>query len=114
MRYVGRFLDDYDAQSVMGRWTYKFGVAPVAAPPTSNNISALEVELRRQGKPHQIARELRSSDHRRRPGGPLEDSGLCVTRLYEGSLSTPSSKWSSRTCARYEMPEPVPDMSSLT
>jgi trimeric autotransporter adhesin len=34
VRYVGRFLDDYDAQSVMGRWTYKFGVAPVAAPPT--------------------------------------------------------------------------------
>ena len=33
VRYVGRFLDDYDAQSVMGRWTYKFGAAPVAAPP---------------------------------------------------------------------------------
>ena len=32
VRYVGRFLDDYDAQSVMGRWTYKFGAAPVAAP----------------------------------------------------------------------------------
>jgi uncharacterized protein with beta-barrel porin domain len=32
VRYVGRFLDDYDAQSVMGRWTYKFG-APVGAPP---------------------------------------------------------------------------------
>ena len=34
-RYVGRFLDDYDAQSVMGRWTYKWGGAPVAvaAPP---------------------------------------------------------------------------------
>jgi trimeric autotransporter adhesin len=33
VRYVGRFLDDYDAQSVMGRWTYKFGAAPIAAPP---------------------------------------------------------------------------------
>jgi uncharacterized protein with beta-barrel porin domain len=33
VRYVGRFLDDYDAQSVMGRWTYKLGAAPVAAPP---------------------------------------------------------------------------------
>jgi len=33
VRYVGRFLDDYDSQSVMGRWTYKFGAAPVAAPP---------------------------------------------------------------------------------
>jgi outer membrane autotransporter protein len=33
VRYVGRFLEDYDAQSVMGRWTYKWGGAPVAAPP---------------------------------------------------------------------------------
>ena len=33
VRYVGRFLEEYDAQSVMGRWTYKFGAAPVAAPP---------------------------------------------------------------------------------
>jgi len=33
VRYVGRFLDDFDSQSVMGRWTYKFGAAPVAAPP---------------------------------------------------------------------------------
>ena len=31
--YIGRCVDDYDAQSVMGRWTYKFGAAPVAAPP---------------------------------------------------------------------------------
>ena len=34
VRYVGRFLEDYDAGSVMGRWTYKFGAAPVAMPPT--------------------------------------------------------------------------------
>ena len=33
VRYVGRFLEEYDAQSVMGRWTYKFGAAPLAAPP---------------------------------------------------------------------------------
>ena len=33
LRYVGRFLDDYDAQTVMGRWTYKFGAAPLAAAP---------------------------------------------------------------------------------
>ena len=33
VRYVGRFLEDYDAQSVMGRWTYKFGAAPVVAVP---------------------------------------------------------------------------------
>ena len=33
VRYVGRFLDDYDANSVMGRWTYKWGAAPVPAPP---------------------------------------------------------------------------------
>jgi outer membrane autotransporter protein len=31
VRYIGRFLEEYDAQSVMGRWTYKFGAAPVAA-----------------------------------------------------------------------------------
>jgi len=28
VRYVGRWLSDYDAQSVMGRFTYKFGAAP--------------------------------------------------------------------------------------
>jgi outer membrane autotransporter protein len=33
VRYIGRFLEDYDAQSVMGRWTYKWGAVPVAAPP---------------------------------------------------------------------------------
>jgi outer membrane autotransporter protein len=33
VRYVGRWLSDYDAQSVMGRWTYKFGSAPVAMAP---------------------------------------------------------------------------------
>ncbi len=32
VRYVGRWLSDYDAQSIMGRYTYKFGAAPVAAP----------------------------------------------------------------------------------
>ena len=32
VRYVGRFLEDYDTGSVMGRWTYKFGAAPVAVP----------------------------------------------------------------------------------
>jgi len=34
VRYVGRWLSDYDAQSVMGRFTYKFGAgpAPVLAP----------------------------------------------------------------------------------
>ena len=32
-RYVGRFLEDYDAQSVMGRWTYKWGGAPAPVAP---------------------------------------------------------------------------------
>ena len=32
VRYVGRFLDDYDAQSIMGRWTYKWGGYVAAAP----------------------------------------------------------------------------------
>jgi trimeric autotransporter adhesin len=34
VRYVGRFLEDYDAGSVMGRWTYKFGAAPLGTPPS--------------------------------------------------------------------------------
>jgi uncharacterized protein with beta-barrel porin domain len=34
VRYVGRFLEDYDAGSVMGRWTYKFGAAPISMLPT--------------------------------------------------------------------------------
>jgi hypothetical protein len=33
VRYVGRWLSDYDAQSVMGRWTYKFGAPPVPMAP---------------------------------------------------------------------------------
>ena len=32
VRYVGRWLSDYEAQSVMGRFTYKFGAAPAPAP----------------------------------------------------------------------------------
>jgi len=31
VRYFGRWLSDYDAQSVMGRYTYKFGAAPAPA-----------------------------------------------------------------------------------
>jgi len=32
VRYFGRWLSDYDAQSIMGRFTYKFGAAPAPAP----------------------------------------------------------------------------------
>jgi outer membrane autotransporter protein len=36
LRYVGRWLSDYDSQSIMGRFTWKWGAAPVveAAPVT--------------------------------------------------------------------------------
>ena len=33
VRYVGRFLQDYDLESVMGRWTYKFYSGAVVAAP---------------------------------------------------------------------------------
>ena len=33
VRYVGRWLSDYDSQSIMGRYTYKFGAAPAPLPP---------------------------------------------------------------------------------
>jgi len=32
VRYIGQFLDNYDSNSVMGRFTWKFGPAPAAAP----------------------------------------------------------------------------------
>src|SRR5262249_27039710 len=32
VRYIGQFLEDYDSNSVMGRFTWKFGAAPAAAP----------------------------------------------------------------------------------
>jgi uncharacterized protein with beta-barrel porin domain len=33
VRYVGDFQQDYNSNAVMGRWTYKWGGAPVAAAP---------------------------------------------------------------------------------
>ncbi len=33
-RYVGRWQSDYDSQSVMGRYTYRFGGAVEATPIT--------------------------------------------------------------------------------
>ena len=32
VRYTGQFLDNYDSNSVMGRFTWKFGAAPVVVP----------------------------------------------------------------------------------
>jgi uncharacterized protein with beta-barrel porin domain len=32
VRYIGQFLENYDSNSVMGRFTWKFGAAPAAAP----------------------------------------------------------------------------------
>jgi uncharacterized protein with beta-barrel porin domain len=33
IRYVGRWLENYDAQSIMGRFTWKFGATGPALPP---------------------------------------------------------------------------------